>query len=308
MRKLSDIKGEVFEEINLRDMVGADTQEDDNCEEVKNGKELRELIKKNQPSNGRLPYSCDLICESIADYAALYVEEERKVTKNINPRLVDAVLVDAINYMATEQYSDFYVEATDLYEYRYNCVDDSQFLLNELLYWYPLYLFDQDVVYSVRNSELTEFKKKFNKDDAVLIIVDFLNFIASNNNYDRVFTASDLYNRYKEFAHIREMNQLRNFLESTDEFTRRLNGGQNIEKLYERVAGRNNLKKVSNNGVYYYTDDVAPRKGDQFMNEWDAAQVDKELCSLAYAYAKMTGKEEAGIKGIDLKIKEMKLK
>ena len=66
--------------------------------------------------NGRIPYSASTLCFCLTQYAKDYINENRKITTNIDKKVRDAVLVDAINYMGVQGCCDFALCTKDLYD------------------------------------------------------------------------------------------------------------------------------------------------------------------------------------------------
>ena len=231
--------------------------------------------------SGMVPYSAATICFCLTDYAKKYIKEEHKLIKNIAPEVRDAVLVDAINYLGAVAWCDFGLYTSDLYDNKkHDDYVETQILLTLLQNHYANYIFKQDLVKSVlRNNHMNKCTEEFNINDGVLVIVDFINYIARTNEYDRVFTIGDLYEKYKIQKHNIEMKQLRKFLESTSKYNKRIIDGQSINYIYNKIIDEDKTKDI---------------------------KIDEEFNALAYAFAKLKTNEKSQIPVIDKKILEMK--
>lgn len=258
--------------------------------------------------NGKIPYSASTLCFCLTQYARNYIKQERKLIANVDNKVRDAVLVDAINYLGAQAWCDFALYTRDLHD---NRIDeeyvDPQALLTVIQNFYANYIFDQNLVESVlRNRHMNECREEFNANDGALVLIDFINYVANVNEYDRTFTIRDLYEKFKIQHHNKEMNQLKKFLESTNGYSEKLANGESIDSIFEEMAKEHNLKYVAEDGTYHYTDVIRNRVGQSKMHSWDAQEVDEEIYAMAYAYAKMKSDEQSQVQVIDKKILEMK--
>ena len=268
------------------------------------GKEFIEY----QSENGKAPYFTSTICYCLTQYARNYIKENHILTKDVDKKIRDAVLVDAINYFGAQNGCDFALYTKDLYE---NRTDEKEVapevLLTIMLYYCANYIFKRDLVESVlRNKHMNECREKFNANDGALVIIDFINYIAKQNEYDRIFTIIDLYEKYKFQLHAQEINDLREFLELTNQYSEKLLNGENIELIFKKMAEKYGLKFVAEDGTYHYTDIIRDRVGQSEMFFWDAEDIDKEIYAISYAYAKLNDNSESQVPIVNKKILEMK--
>ena len=263
-----------------------------------------------QSENGRAPYSASTICFCLTEYAKKYINEKRLLTKNIDINIRDAVLVDVINYMGMVGCIDFALYTKDLYDgKKHNDYVEPQTLITLLVNHLGNYIFKHNLVNSItRNKHMNNVKDIFDINDGILIIIDFINYITEVNKYDRVFTIKDLYEKYKNQHYNLKMQELKEFLESTNEYNEKLLNNESINSIFEQMAKENALKYVDNNGTYHYTDDISIERGNSKMDFIDTRFVDKEIYAMAYAFAKMKNNEQSQIPIIDKKILEMKKK
>ena len=259
--------------------------------------------------DGRIPYSASNLCFCLTGYAKDYISEDRKITSNIDKKVRDAVLVDAINYLGEQGCCNFALYTKDLYDGQEHKEEvDPQCLLTTIINHYAYYMFNQVIVESVlRNNHMNECTCEFDADDGAIVLLDFINYIAKRNDFDRTFTIGELYEKFKVQKHKNEMNELKKFLELTSKYGERLANGRSIDAIFESMARKHNLKYVALDGTYHYTDIISRRVGHSQMYSWDAKEVDEEIYAMAYAYEKMNdGKQIPQTEIINRKILEMK--
>ena len=259
--------------------------------------------------NGRIPFSASNICLSLTGYAKSYIRGNRNVISDVDRNVRDAVIVDAINYIGSRACCDFALYTKDLYDGKRieDYVDDQALLTicqNHLAY----YLFNQDFVKSViTNRHMNDVDKDFDYEDGIKVIVDFINYIARVNEYDKVFTAKELHDKYLEIKHDIDMLKLKEFLEKTSEYSKKLSNGETVTAIFDTLKRMNDLKFISEDGKYYYTDGIASRTGRDEMYSWDKKKIEDEIYALAYANAK-TLNQDSDIDIIKKKTMEMKLR
>lgn len=270
------------------------------------GKEFVEY----QSENGRIPYSASTLCFCLTQYAKDYISDERKLTSKIDSKVRDAVLVDAINFLGYQGGIDFALYTRDLYDGKIEKgYVDPQCILTAIPNHLGCYIFNEGIVESVlRNNHMNECTEKFDINDGVIVILDFINYIAQRNEYDRIFTIRELYEKVQKQNHNRELNKLKSFLELTSVYSERLNNGESIDSIFNEVAEEHNLKHISKRGVYYYTDEIKERVGQSQMFSWDKHDVEKEIYAMAYAYEKsnLSKQEKPQTEIVRKKIREMK--
>lgn len=261
--------------------------------------------------DGRGPYSAAMICSSLEQYAKNYVKENDRITSNIDKNVRDAVLVDAINYIGLQGWIDYALYTNDLYSQKSEKISVSpQCLLTVAANHCAFYMFNENMVDSVlRNDYMNECNKEFDPNDGAIVLLDFVNYIAQRNDYDKRFTMRELYERFKTQKHNCEMKKLKEFLELTDKYSELLANGYSIDNVFENMLSKHNLKYVPEDGTYHYIDEINPRlvKDDE-IHPWTAIMVNKEVDAMAYAYAKMNdgSKQVPQAKIINERIVDMK--
>ena len=228
--------------------------------------------------NGLIPYSASNICFCLTQYAKDYIAEKNNIFSIVDKKVRDAVLVDAINYLGMVGYIDFALYTQDLYdEEKYYDKVEAQCLLTVLVNHYASYIFNEDMVESVlTNNHMNECTEKFNANDGATVLLDFINYIAKRNDYDRIFTIEELYEKFKVQKEKRELNQLKNFLRLSGQYSQKLTSGQSIEEIFS-----NDL-------------------------EYNLQEMEEQIYAMSYAYAKQKPNEKSQIKVINKRILEMK--
>ena len=266
------------------------------------GKEFIEY----QSEDKKIPYPASSLCLCLTKYAKEYVKENSKITSNIDPKVRDAVLVDAINYLGIQGGCDFALYTEDLYDESKREVEvDPQCLLTAVVNHYAYYIFNQGIVESVlRNNHMNECTEQFDANDGAIVLLDFINYIAKRNDYDRKFTIAEMYEKFKTQCHNNEMRELKKFLELSSKYSDKLAVGVSVDSIFESMASENDLAYIDDDGRYYYTFKLENR----LMYPWDAKKVDEEISAIAYAYEKtdVENKEQPKIDIINKKILEMK--
>lgn len=260
--------------------------------------------------NGRIPYSISTLCFCLTQYAKEYVASERKLISKINTKVRDAVLVDAINYLGMNGGINFALYTRDLYDDKIeDAYVDPQCILTAVPNHYATYIFNEGIVESVlRNNHMNDCTEEFDVNDGAIVLLDFINYIAKRNDYDRTFTIRDLYEKAQKQNHDRKLNELKSFLELTSVYSERLQNGEDIDSIFNEMAEEHNLKYISKRGIYHYTDEIKERVGQSQMFSFDRYNVEKELYAMAYAYGKLKldNKKKPQTEIIRKKIKEMK--
>ena len=258
-------------------------------------------------SNGRIPYNASTICFCLTQYARNYIKEKRELTKDIDTKLIDAILVDAINYMGRVGWCDFALCTKDLHTNRYEeDYVDPQALITVLKNHLANYLFKEDIVKSIHiNRHLNEVKKAFDPNDGAKIIIDFINYITKVNNYDRTFTIKELHNIYKEQKHNSELEELKRFLEKTGDYTIRILYGESVNDILKEILNEYNCYYYPKTKKYYREDPYNIGKLTEVDN-WDTEEINEKLYALTYAYVKGNFKDKMKNSILDDKIKEMK--
>jgi hypothetical protein len=272
------------------------------------GKEFVEYHRE----DGRIPYSASTLCFCLTQYVKDYIATERKIISKIDKKIRDAVLVDAINYLGMNGGIDFALHTQNLHDDRIEKeYVDPQCILTVLFNHYSSYIFNEGIVESVlRNNHMNECRKEFDVNEGIIVLLDFINYIADRNEYDRKFTIKDLYEKAQKQNHDKELNELKSFLERVNGYSERLNNGENIDSIFSEVAKQYDLKNISEKGIYYYTDKIKKRLGRSQMFSWDKNAVEKEIYAIAYAYGKSTlnTKQKPQTEIIRKKLREMKTK
>ena len=215
-----------------------------------------------------IPYSTGEVCLCTTRYAKEYIKSVNAQKLNINNDVRDAVLVDFINYLGLVGELDFDLCTSDLLSSdKFNSRNvPAQMLLTVLLINGKNYIFKENMVESVlNNSWMNSCKEKFDINDGVKVIIDFINFVLEKNNYVRRFTIKEIYESFKKKEHEEKLEDLKKFLMSTEKYSYLLNYDVNIDKIFEDKAFENKLKYVSRSDIYYYTDYEARKKGRSKM-------------------------------------------
>lgn len=236
-----------------------------------------------------IPYRASEICFCLSDYAKSYILENRNVIKNIDNDVRDAVLVDLINYLGMIGCIDFGIYSKDLYEKQdKQYFVDSQCLISGIYKNLSYYLYYTNPSNSIKlNNHMNKCKREVSFEEISFIVSDFLNYLFEVNDYERVLSLFEMKNIADEMKHNIEMNKLREFLISTEEFNDVLLKGENIVKLYRNVSSQNKLNYIDKNGVYHYIPSVAKKLGRSEMFSWDIVPVKEKLYSMMYAYGKI---------------------
>ena len=227
------------------------------------GKEFVEY----QSENGRMPYSASHICFCLTQYAKDYISENRRIISNVDKKVRDAVLVDAINYLGFQGCCDFALYTKDLYDAeKHENEVNPQCLLTALVNHLAYYMFNEGIVESVlKNNHMNDCTDQFDANDGAIVLLNFKNYIAKRNGYDRKFTIGELYEKFKVQKHIIELNQLKKFLELTGQYNEQLAIGKSIDAIFTSMAHKHDLKYVAEDGTYHYTDVIRNRIGQSEM-------------------------------------------
>lgn len=152
--------------------------------------------------NGEYPCSPVLLCSSIKDYVKKYINTERKTIENIDQKVRDAVLVDAVNYVGRQNLIDYALHTQTLYDNEEASVEKTikpEILLTAILNIYSSYIFNEDIVASVvLNNHMNEIEEPFDINDGIVVLLDFINYISEINGDDKVFTMEELYEKNKK--------------------------------------------------------------------------------------------------------------
>lgn len=262
--------------------------------------------------DGRIPYSASTLCFCLTQYAKDYIASERKLISKVDTKVRDAVLVDAINFLGMQGGIDFALYTKDLYD---GTIEeeyvDAQCILTAIPNHYAIYIFNEGIVESVlRNNHMNECNEQFDVNDGVIVLLDFINYISERNEYDRMFTISELYEKAQRQNHDIELKDLKSFINLSNVYRERLQNGENIDSIFNEMAKEHELKYISRRGIYYYTDKIKERVMQRQMFFWDKEKVEREIYAMAYAYAKfnLNKKEKPQTEIIRKKIREMKIK
>lgn len=270
------------------------------------GKEFIEYSSE----NGRIPYLAGKLCCCLTQYVRDYISSNRKIIENIDRDVRDAVLVDAINYLGLQGGCDFALYTIDLYSGKVDDEQvDAQMLLTTVQNFYANYIFQYGMVESVlRNKHMNNCRAKFDVNDGVIVIVDFINYLAQVNDYDRKFTVEDLYKKFKIQEYKADMFRLRKFLEKTSEYNEMLASGETIDSIFKKDVIAKNFKKELKYGKYYYTNLIGENGDYSRLDSWSKKEVEEKIYAMAYAYGKMNSdvKEKPQTEIINKKLLEMK--
>lgn len=263
------------------------------------GKEFIEYQRKT------IPYNATTLCFCLTNYAKDYIKEKRNVFANVKEHVRNAVLVDSINYLGSIGGAIFGLYTKDLYTNKCREAEevDVECLLTVLKNHYAKYIFEYGIIGSVlRNNHMNECTKEFDVNDGAKVLVDFINYIAEVNGYDRKFTIRELYEVNKNQIYKLEMAKLKEFLQKSSDYCERIVCGADIESIYISILYEYNVEKITKDGEYYSFDQTEETRS------WVKRQIEESIYALAYAYAKMNSeaKEPTKIEMLDAKILEMK--
>jgi hypothetical protein len=263
------------------------------------GKEFIEY----QREDGKIPYGAPTLCFCLTQYAKDYIKEKDK-SNIINVDVRDAVIVDAINYLGVQGWCDFALYTQDLYDDKKHEKEvDGQCLLTVLINHFAWYINSGISESVLRNNHMNNVEEKFDDLNGALVIVDFINYIAKRNEFDRTFSIGELNGRYATFAYKKDLSQLKEFLEGTNKYNEALLIGLNMHDIFCELAEEEGLAHISRRGKYY-------NENGQTMHIWDTELIDKELYVMGYAFTKL--KAEDAISGkiedkiVRDKVREMK--
>ena len=249
------------------------------------GKEFIEYQEKT------LHCSTSTVCYCLTNYAKDYIKNDNEKIVNIDTKIRDAILVDAINYLGSQAWCDFGLYTCDLYDNRKrDAYVEPQALLSAITNYYANYIFDEGITKSVlRNNHMNEVKKEFDVNDGAIVLLDFINYIAKINDFDRTFTMKDLYDKYLKLHHKMELKELKRFLELSGNYTQRLQNGETVDNILDTIKEKNGVSDLEK------------------VSSWQKVLIDDELYVLTYAYAKLDDetKLETDNEVINAKIKEM---
>lgn len=258
--------------------------------------------------NNTIPYKAHEVCFCVTDYARKYLKENRIIIGGIDQNVRDAILTDAINYLGKLGCIDFGIYTKDLYaevEDRY--IVDDRCLISAIVNHYAHYLFNEKPIELINaNKHMNNLDKEIKPDDVAFVIVDFLNFILDQNNYERVYTLMELKNIAEVIEHNIEMRKLKKFLESTSEYSEALARGEDIVKLYRKMSENNKLNYVDKNDVYHYTKEYEKKLGRSEMFSWDKEVVREKIYAMTYAFGKINPHEDIKMEVLQRTLREMR--
>lgn len=257
--------------------------------------------------NATIPYKADTLCFCLTQYARNYIASNREANANIDKNVRDAVLVDVINYMGYLGCYNFGLYTTDLYLKKVDEAEvDPQCLLPVLRNYFATYIFQYDMVKSVlKNNHMNDCTEEFDVNDGATVLVDFINYVAQVNDYDIRFTIEDLYKKSELLKYKNDMGDLKLFLEKVSKYNERLIAGESIDNIFDDVAEKHNLGRISQKGTYYCYDNIKRK-----MYHSDKLTIEGEIYAMAYAFGTMPNdnKEQPQTAIINKKLLEMKRK
>lgn len=269
---------------------------------------MKKEFKPNE--SDKQTYRISAICNTLASYAKDYINEDKKQIFNKELRIRNAVLVDAINYLGIINGCEFDLCTKNLYSgKKYQKKVDVFYLLSFMTKYYADYIFNQDMVESVLiNCYTNSCREQFSQNDGALVLIDFINFISKKNGFDKLFTLKELREKAQIKKHNEQLEQLKSFLIKAGMYYERMQNGEDVNSIYQKIRISCNLKFVGKDGRYYYTSDFAQEYGRKEMFIWDKNIAENEICALTYAYAKMYNNSMSNITIVNQKIKEMSKK
>ncbi len=156
-------------------------------------------------------YFVSTICFWMLDYAKEYVKHKNKMIKDIDSRLRDVVLVNLINYIGGQGDLDFGLTIDSIYSKNNDNIKlNSEIVINYLIDMFSKYIFTEDIVMdAVENLDTGLEIMEFGAGEIVMVIIDYLNFIAKKNNYRGTFTAGYLEYCYSKKRGNKGQNELK---------------------------------------------------------------------------------------------------
>lgn len=164
-----------------------------------------------------------------------------------------------------------------------------------------LIFFNEGITKSVlRNNHMNEVKEEFDANDGAIVLLDFINYIAKVNDFDRTFTMKDLYDKYQKQHHKIELKELKRFLELSGSYTQRLQTGETVDAILDDIKRKNDI----------YEFKLLRKTELEEIPWWKKKDINKELDALTYAYAKLDDENrvETDNEIIKDKIKEMSIR
>ena len=252
------------------------------------------IISKKE--NKQIPYTFSTLCNCLKEYAKNYVKNGNSLTKNIAINIRDNILIDSINYIATQACCDISLGTKELY-YKGNANEYmlSNNIIKVLETFYAEYIFDDG---NCLENEL----------EPPIVIIDFINYILKISNKDRIVTISELYEIYRHEKHKKELSQLKDFIELTDKYRNMLINGENVNSLLTDIKDKHQISYIDEIGAYHYNDRMQRKINVTEVPTWKIKEINRDIYGLAYAYSKMYNGELSQIEEIDKKILEMKRK
>lgn len=241
-------------------------------------------------------------CYCLAQYAKDYVKEttESSIKKDIK----DAVLVTFINNTGYNYNVLMELKVKELYNdlTLKGKVKGEDLLQAALLDCYCF--IDKGICETVLNENDTHnCSEPFDEELGLLILADFMNYMAKRNGLKPVLTVDNLYRSYKEKEYNIRMEELREFLLIVEEYSQRLSKGYSIDDIYEEIAEVEELLVTSSDGEYC---DLEGNEMDPITNQ----RLNQKWYALAYAYAKLNPETEATeeLKNIIIKEKILEMR
>jgi len=141
-------------------------------------------------------------------------------------------------------YKSIFLELLKLNESTNNNYEDEDGIILNIYLKYSLnYLFETiNNVTNLKKQRTTKFGIHPIKTSET--IIDYLNYISINSNYNRQFTLIELYNLYTLNLYKNEMLKLKNFLTMVEIDYDRLIRGINIDKLLEKINFNNDKMRI----------------------------------------------------------------
>ena len=98
----------------------------------------KEFVEYNEKT---LHCSTSTVCYCLTNYVKDYIKNDNEKIANIDTKIRDAVLVDAINYLGSQAWCDFGLYTCDLYDNRkHDAYVEPQALLSAITNYYANYI------------------------------------------------------------------------------------------------------------------------------------------------------------------------
>lgn len=108
--------------------------------------------------------------------------------------------------------------------------------------------------YSFTNEKKISEQYRFSNKEVASILINFLNYVASDNGYDREFDLRDFVTKYQDLYRKEELEEFKKFILKVDQYCLEImNNGANADELIKKVFLENGIYRISKSGTVYYS-------------------------------------------------------